>query len=132
MPARPNTLEVLTMTPSSCSTRRGRKARVPLTTPSKLICRSHSSSPGSESSTDEATATPALLNTAASGGRSGSEPGLVDVGDGDRRAGPRQQPGQAPPDAGGGPGDHRGPSGDGPAVPGHLSSRGSVCLDSGT
>ena len=46
---------------------------MPLTTPSKLICRSHSSSSGSASSTDEATATPALLNTAASGGRSGSE-----------------------------------------------------------
>ena len=61
------------MTPSSCSTRIGRKARVPLTTPSKLICRSHSSSSGSASSTDEATATPALLNTAASGGASGSE-----------------------------------------------------------
>src|SRR5215472_12858962 len=73
MPARPNTLDVLTMTPSSCSTRIGRKARVPLTTPSKLICRSHSSSPGSASSTDEATATPALLNTAASGGEPGSE-----------------------------------------------------------
>jgi hypothetical protein len=73
MPARPNTLEVLTMAPSSCSTRIGRKARVPLTTPSKLICRSHSSSQGSASSTDEATATPALLNTAASGGAPGSE-----------------------------------------------------------
>ena len=73
MPARPNTLEVLTIAPSSCSTRMGRKARVPLTTPSKLICRSHSSSSGSASSTDEATATPALLNTAARCGRLGSE-----------------------------------------------------------
>src|SRR6516225_8191369 len=73
MPTRPNTLEVLTMTPSSCSTRTGRKARVPLTTPSKLICRSHSSSPGSASRTDEATATPALLNTAASGALLASE-----------------------------------------------------------
>src|SRR3984885_13063881 len=54
------------MTPLSCSTRIGRKARVPLTTPSKLICRSHSSSPGSASRTEDATATPALLNTAAS------------------------------------------------------------------
>ena len=61
------------MTPSSCSTRMGRKARVPLTTPSKLICRSHSSSSGSASSTDEATATPALLKTAASGALSASE-----------------------------------------------------------
>src|SRR5215469_4844073 len=67
MPTRPNTLEVLTITPSFCSTRIGRKARVPLTTPPKLIRRSHSSSPGSASSTEEATATPALLNTAASG-----------------------------------------------------------------
>src|SRR5437763_8321927 len=73
MPARPNTLEVLTITPSSCSARMGRKARVPLTTPSKLICRSHSSSSGSASSTDEATATPALLKTAASGALSASE-----------------------------------------------------------
>ena len=46
---------------------------MPLTTPSKLICRSHSSSSGSASSTDEATATPALLNTAARCGRLGSE-----------------------------------------------------------
>src|SRR2546430_10053028 len=120
MPTRPNTLEVLTMTPSSCSTRMGRKARVPLTTPPKLTWRSHSSSSGSASSTDEATATPALLNTAR-GARQRGQPlahlgreaalvrgvphverpdqhgprqrprgllkaGLVDVGDGRRRA----------------------------------------------
>src|SRR4029077_4892332 len=54
------------MTPLSCSMRIGRKPRVPLTTPSKLVCRSHSSSPGSASRTEDATATPALLNTAAS------------------------------------------------------------------
>src|SRR5215472_6647931 len=73
MPTRPKTLEVLTMTPLSCSTRIGRKARVPLTTPSKLVRHSHSSSPGSPSSTDEKTATPALLNTAPSGVRLASE-----------------------------------------------------------
>src|SRR6516225_8150873 len=73
MPTRPKTLEVLTMTPLSCSTRIGRKARVPLTTPSKLVCRSHSSSPGSASRTDEPTATPALLNTAPSGALLASE-----------------------------------------------------------
>src|SRR5215469_4113030 len=73
MPTRPKTLEVLTMTPLSCSTRSGRKARVPLTTPSKLVCRSHSSSPGSASRTDEATATPALLNTAPSAARPANE-----------------------------------------------------------
>ena len=55
------------MTPSSCSVRIGRKARVPLTTPPKLIRRSHSSSSGSAPRTGDVTATPALLNTAASG-----------------------------------------------------------------
>src|SRR5262245_30746462 len=67
MPSNPNTLEVFTMTPSSCSTRIGRNARVPLTTPQKLVWNSHSSSSGTASTTVDVTATPALLNTAASG-----------------------------------------------------------------
>jgi hypothetical protein len=67
MPSNPNTLEMFTMTPSSCSTRIGRNARVPLTTPRKLISCNQSSSSGTASSTVEATATPALLNTADSG-----------------------------------------------------------------
>src|SRR4051794_23639526 len=64
MPTRPKTLDVLTIAPSSCSTRIGRNARVPLTTPWKLMFHSQSSSAGTASSTLEAVATPALLNTA--------------------------------------------------------------------
>src|SRR6476619_2644097 len=64
IPTRPNTLDVLTIAPSSCSTRIGRNARVPLTTPWKLMFHSQSSSSGTASSTREEVATPALLNTA--------------------------------------------------------------------
>src|SRR3954469_11791158 len=64
MPASPKTLEVLTIAPESCSRRIGRNARTPWTTPSKLIEISHSSSSGEASATLEASATPALLNTA--------------------------------------------------------------------
>src|SRR5579884_3731102 len=67
MPTSPNTLEVLTITPLSCSTRIGRKARVPFTTPSKLMANSQSWSSVTASSTLAAVATPALLNTAPSG-----------------------------------------------------------------
>jgi hypothetical protein len=67
IPTRPNTLDVFTITPESCSSSTGRKARVPLTTPSKLIRRSHSSSAGSPPATVAATVTPALLNTEPSG-----------------------------------------------------------------
>src|SRR3954452_3826781 len=64
MPASPKTLEVLTIAPESCSSRIGRNARTPWTTPSKLIEISHSSSSGEASATLDASATPALLNTA--------------------------------------------------------------------
>src|SRR4051812_48051039 len=64
MPARPKTLDVLTIVPESCSSRIGRKARTPWTTPSKLIACSHSSSSGEASATVEESATPALLKTA--------------------------------------------------------------------
>ena len=52
------------MAPSFCSTRMGRNARVPLTTPWKLMSHSQLSSSGIASSTLEVIATPALLNTA--------------------------------------------------------------------
>src|SRR4051794_22382579 len=71
-PNRPYTLEVLTIAPSPCSTRIGRNARVPCTTPRKLMSCSQSSSSGTASSTLEVTATPALLKTAASGAGSHS------------------------------------------------------------
>src|SRR3954468_6920216 len=64
MPARPKTLDVLTIAPLPCSSSTGRNARTPWTTPSKLIECSHSSSSGEASATLEVSATPALLNTA--------------------------------------------------------------------
>ena len=67
MPSSPNTLEVLTSTPESCSSRIGRKARTPLTTPWKLISTTHSSSSTAPSATLCDVATPALLNTIPSG-----------------------------------------------------------------
>src|SRR5204862_885329 len=71
-PSNPYTLEVLTIAPASCSTRIGRNARVPFTTPWKLVSNSQSSSSGTAERTVAVTATPALLNTAASG--AGSHP----------------------------------------------------------
>src|SRR5579875_1015869 len=67
MPTRPKTLEVFTTTPLSCSTRIGRKARVPLTTPVKLLPNNQSWSSGTALSTLAAVATPALLKTPPSG-----------------------------------------------------------------
>src|SRR3954447_16606280 len=64
MPARPKTLDVLTIAPLPCSSSTGRNARTPCTTPSKFTACSHSSSSGEASATVEVSATPALLNTA--------------------------------------------------------------------
>src|SRR5438309_431467 len=56
-PSNPYTLEVLTIAPASCSTRIGRNARVPFTTPWKLVSNSQSSSSGTAERTVAAAAT---------------------------------------------------------------------------
>ena len=52
------------MAPEFCWSSSGRNARTPLTTPSKLIDISHSSSSGEAPATVDMSATPALLKTA--------------------------------------------------------------------
>ena len=109
-PISPKTLETLTIAPASCSSRIGRNARMPWTTPQKLTSKTHSSSSGDAVAAVCETVTPALLTTSPIGAgahsatRGGKRHLAVAVADVElarehraRRSAPRSPPGRPRP-----------------------------------